>query len=74
MTVSTDVQQYIGMTAVDSEGNKVGKIEQVYLDDQTNEPVWVTVSTGLFGSRQSFAPLYGATARGRRSGWPSPRT
>jgi uncharacterized protein (TIGR02271 family) len=64
MTVSTDVQQYIGMTAVDSEGDKVGKIEQVYLDDQTNEPVWVTVSTGLFGSRQSFAPLYGATAEG----------
>ncbi len=64
MTVSTDPQQYIGQTAVDSEGSKVGKIEQVYLDDQTNEPVWVTVSTGLFGTRSSFAPLYGSTAEG----------
>ena len=60
MTSPTDAQQYIGRTAVDLEGSKIGKIGQVYLDDRTGEPVWVTVSTGLFGSRESFAPIAGS--------------
>jgi uncharacterized protein (TIGR02271 family) len=64
MTSAQDVQQFIGRTAVDSEGNKVGKIGQIYLDDHTGMPRWVTVATGLFGTRQSFAPLYGAQASG----------
>ena len=60
MTSPNDVDQYVGRTAVDLEGTKVGKIGQVYLDDRTGEPLWVTVSTGLFGSRQSFAPISGS--------------
>jgi uncharacterized protein (TIGR02271 family) len=64
MTTPQDVQQFIGRTAIDSEGSKVGKIGQVYLDDQSGMPRWVTVATGLFGTRQSFAPLYGAQASG----------
>jgi uncharacterized protein (TIGR02271 family) len=54
----------MGRTAVDSEGSKVGKVGQVYLEEQTGMPVWVTVATGLFGTRQSFAPLYGAQVSG----------
>ncbi len=64
MTAPQDVRQFIGRTAVDSEGSKVGKIGQVYLDEQTGQPVWVTVATGLFGSRQSFAPIYGSRLDG----------
>ena len=56
-----DVSDLVGRTAVDPQGDKIGKIGQVYLDDQSGEPVWVTVSTGFFGSNESFAPLYGAT-------------
>ena len=60
MTSSQDVQQFIGRSAVDSEGSKVGKIGQVYLDEQTGMPRWVTVATGLFGtgkaSRRSTVP------------------
>ena len=50
----------MGTTAVDAEGEKIGKIGQVYVDDATGQPEWVTVKTGLFGMRESFAPLYGA--------------
>jgi uncharacterized protein (TIGR02271 family) len=64
MTSPHDVQQFIGRTAVDTEGSKVGKIGQVYMDQQTGLPLWVTVATGMFGTRQSFAPLYGAQASG----------
>jgi uncharacterized protein (TIGR02271 family) len=60
MTSPNDAQQYIGRTAVDLEGSKIGKIGQVYLDDRTGEPLWVTVATGLFGTRQSFAPISGS--------------
>src|SRR5438552_3754290 len=64
MTSPQDVQQFIGRTAVDREGSKIGKVGQVYLDEQTGMPLWVTVATGMFGTRQSFAPLYGAQVSG----------
>ena len=64
MTIPQDVQQFIGRTTLDSEGSKVGKISQVYMDEQTGMPLWVTVATGMFGTRQSFAPLYGAQVSG----------
>jgi uncharacterized protein (TIGR02271 family) len=59
MTSQQDVQQLVGRNAVDANGEKIGRVGQVYLDDQTGEPAWVTVNTGLFGTKQSFAPLYG---------------
>jgi uncharacterized protein (TIGR02271 family) len=64
MTTPDAVQEFIGRTAVDSEGSKVGTIGQVYLDDQSGQPLWVTVSTGMFGTRQSFAPVYGSALDG----------
>ncbi|MCW2604011.1 MAG: uncharacterized protein JWN61_2146 [Pseudonocardiales bacterium] len=60
-TYDTDL---VGRTAVDSNGEKIGKIAQVYLDDQTDQPSWVTISTGLFGTKESFAPLTGYSASG----------
>nr|WP_202511715.1 PRC and DUF2382 domain-containing protein [Streptomyces sp. SID3343] len=47
----------IGRKVVDSEGSKIGTIGQVYLDDRTGEPEWITVKTGMFGGRESFVPL-----------------
>lgn len=64
MTGFSEPQRLIGRNAIDSSGDKIGKIGQVYLDDQTGQPVWVAVSTGLLGTKQSFAPLSGAQADG----------
>jgi uncharacterized protein (TIGR02271 family) len=50
---------------VAADGDKIGSIGQVYLDDQTGEPSWVTAKTGLFGTGQSFVTLEGATLEGR---------
>ncbi len=47
-----------GLPAVDAEGEKIGKVGQVYLNDDTGAPEWVTISTGLFGTKESFAPLH----------------
>jgi hypothetical protein len=60
ITNSQDLHQYIHRAAVDAEGNRIGKISQVYLDDKTGQPLWVLVETGLFGTRQSFAPVHGS--------------
>jgi len=53
-------QQLIGRTVTDQQGGKIGKVGQLYLNDTTGEPEWLTVSTGLFGTRESFVPLRGA--------------
>ncbi|MCC9197097.1 YsnF/AvaK domain-containing protein [Arthrobacter sp. zg-Y820] len=45
-------------------GDKIGAVGTFYLDDQTNEPAWVTVNTGLFGTNESFVPLSEATVEG----------
>jgi uncharacterized protein (TIGR02271 family) len=59
--ITTEVAQTIvGYTAYDNEGNKLGKISEIYFDDDTSEPAWITVHTGLFGTKQSFVPLAGA--------------
>jgi len=43
---------------------KLGRIGQIYLDDETSEPTWVTVKTGLFGTSESFVPLNQARLEG----------
>jgi uncharacterized protein (TIGR02271 family) len=55
------LQTIVGSNAVDNDGDKLGKVGNVYLDDRTGEPAWATVNTGLFGTKESFVPL--ATAR-----------
>jgi PRC-barrel domain len=40
---------------------KIGTVGQVFLDPDTGMPNWITVHTGLFGRRESFVPLDGAT-------------
>ena len=45
-------------------GDRIGAVGTFYLDDETNEPAWVTVNTGLFGNNESFVPLSEATVEG----------
>jgi uncharacterized protein (TIGR02271 family) len=64
MMAPEQLQSMIGKNAVDADGDKIGRIGQIYLDDSTGEPQWVTVSTGMFGTKESFAPLYNSRAEG----------
>ncbi|OMQ14697.1 photosystem reaction center subunit H [Modestobacter sp. VKM Ac-2676] len=57
MITEQDIHTVIGTTAVDADGDKLGKVGQVYLDDSTGRPEWATVSTGLFGTSETFVPL-----------------
>jgi len=49
---------------VSTSGDKIGGIGQIYVDDSTGDPTWVTVKTGLFGTSQSFVPLDNASVDG----------
>ena len=66
MISTNDVQNLVGQGGIvtDADGGKIGKIGQVYLDNETGDPQWVTVSTGLFGTSESFVPLDDATVSG----------
>jgi uncharacterized protein (TIGR02271 family) len=53
-----------GSNAVDNDGNKIGTIEEIYMDAETGKPEWLAVTTGLFGSKVSFIPLAEASESG----------
>lgn len=46
-------------TVVDENGAKIGPVGQLFLDDQTHKPSWVTVKTGLLGGSETYVPLEG---------------
>ena len=55
-----------GGVVVTSDGAKLGSVEQVFLSEDSGQPAFVTVRTGLFGMLESFVPLAGATIDGPR--------
>lgn len=59
-----NADELMGAEVQDSSGSKIGDVGQVYLDDASGEPQWVTVSMGLFGTKASFVPLEQANFTG----------
>src|SRR3954470_21212297 len=59
-----DVLRWRGQTMYDNDGDKIGNIDEIYLDQQTDEPEWAVVTTGLFGTKQTFVPIADATSTG----------
>ena len=57
-------ESWIGRTLTDASGHKIGKVEDIYTDDDTGQPEWLAVVTGHVGSNVSFVPLTGATPVG----------
>ncbi len=61
-----DVSSLIGTSVVDPSGDPIGTVAQVYLDDGTGRPQWVTVRTDPDGPRETFVPLAAARVDGGR--------
>ncbi|WKN48128.1 PRC and DUF2382 domain-containing protein [Nocardioides sp. Arc9.136] len=64
MITETQARDVIGSTAYGSDGEKIGKVGQLFLDDQTGRPEFVTVNTGLFGMKETFVPVQDAELSG----------
>jgi uncharacterized protein (TIGR02271 family) len=60
----TEAYEWQGRTMIGSDGEKIGKITEIYEDPNTGKPEWATVSSGLFGSKSNFVPLAGASPAG----------
>jgi uncharacterized protein (TIGR02271 family) len=59
--IGTDtISRVIGQDVYDESGDKIGSASEVYLDDETGQPEWVTVRTGMFGTKESFVPIRNA--------------
>ena len=53
----TNVTEWRGQELLDNDGEKIGKIDEIYLDTETDQPEWALVKTGMFGGKGTFVPL-----------------
>ncbi len=62
MTISnlSDPSTITGAPVRGSDGEKLGKVDAIYFDNDTDAPEWVAVKSGLFGSHVSLVPLSAA--------------
>jgi uncharacterized protein (TIGR02271 family) len=58
------VLEWRGQELLDNDGQKIGTIEEIYLDTETDQPEWALVKTGLFGGKGTFVPLQEANPSG----------
>jgi uncharacterized protein (TIGR02271 family) len=60
----TEAYDWRGREIVDADGDKVGTLEELFRDEDTEQPEWAVVSTGMFGTKLSFVPIQGAEPAG----------
>jgi sporulation protein YlmC with PRC-barrel domain len=62
------VAEIKGRPVYASDGEKIGDVSDVFVDDQTRQPEWVSIGTGIFGMKNRLVPIEGAsfTAEGLR--------
>jgi uncharacterized protein YrrD len=56
-----NIAEWHGKNLVDRDGEKIGKLEDVYVDVETDEPMFGTVKKGVFTRHLTFVPLRGIT-------------
>jgi len=61
---NTPILELRGRTLFDSDGEKIGKVDELYCDKEGGQPEWALVSTGLFGTRKTFLPIQRAAQSG----------
>jgi uncharacterized protein (TIGR02271 family) len=64
MPQMTEAYEWQGRSIVGEDGEKIGTVKDIYLDQRTGKPEWATVSSGLFGMKSHFVPLASATPAG----------
>jgi uncharacterized protein YrrD len=61
MITHRSLAEWRGKDLVDEDGGKIGKLEDVYVDFETDEPMFGTVKDGLIGRHLLLIPLGGVT-------------
>jgi sporulation protein YlmC with PRC-barrel domain len=52
-----DFSEWHGKDLIDRDGERIGKLEDVYFDVRTDQPQFATVKEGLIGRHLTFVPL-----------------
>ena len=55
------ILRYRGQNLSDADGDKIGSVEEIYLDSDTGAPEWALVTTGMLGTKGTFVPLRDAS-------------
>jgi sporulation protein YlmC with PRC-barrel domain len=53
---NADIERLQGMEVVDANGDKIGKLEDVYHDIDTGQPEWLGIGTGLLHNKRRVVP------------------
>jgi len=64
MSETTEAYDFRGRTLLDHDGEKIGKIDELYYDESGGQPEWALVNTGLFGTKKTFVPIRDASPAG----------
>ena len=56
-----DIAEWHGRELIDCDGERIGKLEEVYFDVETDEPQFGTVKEGFVARHLTFVPLTGIT-------------
>jgi sporulation protein YlmC with PRC-barrel domain len=64
VTFQGNIDTLAGRAVFGADGHRIGTVGQVFVMQGTEQPTWVTVQTGLFGTHESFVPMAEATERG----------
>ena len=54
-----NVAEWHGRMLIDRDGEKIGKLQDVYVDVETDEPQFATVKEGFISRHLTFVPLAG---------------
>jgi len=54
-----NIKDLFNATAYDKNGEKLGDVNEVFVDDQSGQPTFVEINHGLFGMNSSLVPLRG---------------
>jgi uncharacterized protein (TIGR02271 family) len=49
-----------GQPVYDNQGEKIGNVEEIFYDQQTNAPEWIGIGTGFFGTKRVLVPVQGS--------------
>ena len=55
------IEDWLGQQVLDVDGEKLGRLDEVYYDLDSGDPVFVAVKSGLLGRHSQLVPVGGAT-------------
>ncbi len=61
MITTDQISNLQSATVIGAAGERIGDVGQVLVDTATGAPEWVSVHTGLFGTKHTLVPISGAT-------------